>query len=772
MNQDYHIPLSSWAKRLETVSGDEFRLVLNNIRLPVYIDDSIVKNELGLLNTKIIKLVRSNDMYHTWKGCHTAVIICNYNPLMLVTYGDQLLTAVYNRLEQHTNHWETKVIDEQFKTLTVTMLNTLSILIKLIRGKPTLSRECLVPKLKFIIPLLISLVNVETSLVLNILMDILYNHPTTFKPFINKYRTALLDLFNNGFYDKCDTVLKKNICDNFAYLHLLKSSNTTNGNVDENEQHHKSSQDETWKFGINSILVDFKPIIEIFNDILDLDQDKSIVESIQNLPTNHTNDDNSNLKFFLTPLKIDLNDSFTLWQIPKRLDLLINLLTSFISLRTPYPVRIPIGTIHKIAELLMNINLKYVTIKREIRHDQELATVIKIILPEVQSLSIKMWSMLIDNVGKNIMTDIPDIIASIEFFIPLRKKSTDIDLVECLRLKNKFESIFTLINKLLRYMGHHFNEINAIVKLINIALFLTEDQSLLDSFTRKDKENNTLKNSTNGKKKLTKKDNKLGSMSDVYTHYQNFTIRTDLNWFNITNKFFYNIICNWKLPSSEQIRITRYCIINAMRFKKETGTIPQSFIKLLRIIVINPGFERVSILPIAVSILKEMGDDVFEIMCHPRLPMGIIHDIKNIGLLNSVENVSFEENQINLDHLTEQDQEIEQTTEQEEKVEEQDEEDKVEIVHDSTLEQIDEKLILKKRTIETTTSNETSKRVKINQKVEEITFNEDEPVREITIEETITKIEQNEDEDEDEDEDDEEFVIPEIELSDDEDDDE
>ncbi|WP_154693939.1 RIX1/PELP1 family protein, partial [Streptomyces afghaniensis] len=89
---------SVFAKRLETASGYEFQNILKSITSSVYINEKLLKSELGLLNTKVLKLLRSSNDKDVWKGCHTVAVICAYNPLYLLSYGGQSLTAIYAKL--------------------------------------------------------------------------------------------------------------------------------------------------------------------------------------------------------------------------------------------------------------------------------------------------------------------------------------------------------------------------------------------------------------------------------------------------------------------------------------------------------------------------------------------------------------------------------------------------------------------------------------------------------------------------------------------------
>lgn len=773
--------MTQWAKKLETASGPDFQILLDQIKLPVYVDESLLKNELSLLVAKIMKLLRSTnspqEYYQIWKGCHAAVIIASFNPLVLVAHGGQLLTGIYNKLEQLTDYINTQDWTIEFDTLLSTLVSSLTILMDLMRGNPTLSRESLVPKLKAIIPTLIKLTESKPLLSLPVLAKLLYKHSTTFKPFINKYRAALENLLSSKEkYNQFDTHLKKLICKNYAYLHLIKSNNNNN-NADNNNNHVSSHPDENWRLGLFSVLRQYQPLFKLFHEILDMDQDEQLKVFINGLPMIKTEEgketNDTTAKLFGKSLKLDLNEPFTLYEIVNRINLLNDLLIAFITLPTPFAIRVPIKLVNNIAEILMGLNTKYLTIKRELRHDQELTTIIEDVLIKLQSQSVRIWLNMLQTYGKQCLTIIPNIINSMSVFIPFKPKSNKlIDYSRCDQVKHVFGDIFKVINLCFPHLGHQLNtELDSLTKLIDVSLYLVEDKSLLEPFYNLQKkqkmEKNTNKSQQQSKSKKSNKDSN-GALSDLYTHSMNFDISVNLKQHDEINQFLYNIINNWKLSSFLQIKITKYAINKSIYYKQLLTSIPESFVKLLRIIVINPGFERVSILPIAVSLLNEQCDDVFDTLCHPRLPLGIVYSIMRKS--NNMD--AIEDNFQPIDEVSLMEQEEEEAREEEEEEKEgiakEDVDVKIGLKEDNETEEavstndVDETKVFKRDRDEAKQAP-SSKRVKINDTVEAVEFSKDEPSASVSQEQA--KVEESEESDDNDD--DEDFVIPDIELSDD-----
>ncbi|SMN19140.1 similar to Saccharomyces cerevisiae YHR197W RIX1 Essential component of the Rix1 complex (Rix1p, Ipi1p, Ipi3p) that is required for processing of ITS2 sequences from 35S pre-rRNA [Maudiozyma saulgeensis] len=779
------ISMASLVKEMEIATGNDFQKVLKALSSSIYVDEKLLKTELGLLNAKILKLLRSNKEYDVWKGCHAVSVICSFNALFLLSYGGQSLSAVYAKLEHMSNYYSSTTNTTQGRTLLKTLVSTTKTLMDLMRNKPTLSRECLVPKLKAIIPTLIQLSRNEPELCLPILKDLLFKHSTTFKPYVNKFRASLTEQIATG-YHHFPKEVQLLLCSNYAYLHLIKLQ--AQHVQDETEAHHRVYQDETWRAGIFSILIQFKPIVKLCNNILDFDQDKELTKLFDSLPSEPYKD--YKIEDFLTPLKLDLNEPFTLWELPRRINLLTDLLVAFVTQPTPFPIRVPIGTINFICETLVSVSTKYLPIKRELRRDQDLNAIIIEILPEIQYAGITLWKDMLKAYGKCFLPMSDRILGSLEVFLPFKPKTTTVDFEACKNLEDKFLNVFEVANLVLSNVGHRLNEVDSILKLVDVGLYLTEDTSLIENiFDNKPLDKKEVISSQNKNKTKHKKDNKAGAITDLYTNYDQFLTKTSLHRFDEVNNFLSFIISNWRLGTSQQIHTIKYAISRSLQIREQMGFIPQSFVKLLRILVLNPGNEKLSILPIAISLLKTSNDVAFDLLCHPRLPMGIVHNVKRVSDAeeedqNVIEVGTYVESKDSkiVDAPMADTFNVLEATEEEETVFVPTIENTVTPVTDIE----NETKIFKKRTADETVEIETevsTKRTKVNTQpktkediIEEQIIADNRVEKELqpaverahaetARDETIEK-----DDEEDEDEEDEEFEIPEIHLSEYEDD--
>lgn len=759
------IPLPVLAKKLDTYTGHEFQAALRILRSQSYVNQQLLKSDLSFLVAKILKLLRSSDDYQLWKGCHVAAVICSHNPLVLCSQANQLLAVIYNRLEQKAGYYSETISTPQGKAVLTSLVSTLSLIIDLVRGKPSLTREALTPKLSAIIPMLISLAQFEPKLSLPVLKKLLYKNTTTFKPHVNKFRGVLTNLITKD-YQHFDNSTKRLICDSFAYLHLLKQTAQVN---DENQAHHKPFPDEQWRSGLFSVLFQFKPVIMLCEEILDFDSDTELRNLLKELPSAPSNTNSENL---LSALNVDMNKPITLWALVERLSILVDLLTSFISLPTPFTIRVPLGGIIKISEAVLSLTTNYLPLKRGLRRDIELTSVIRNILPRMQHQGVKLLNVVTNTYGKCVLPYLPSILGSLELFIPLQQKSSAIDYSKCDSIKQEFFDLLKLVNALSAHMGHCINEVTIFTKLVDVSLYLLQDKTSLDSMFAN-------LNVNVGAKQISKKQKKdaratTGSMSDLYSHPQSFISQSSLKWYTVVNEFLSIVLFQWKLPSTQQVSIIKYAVGTSLILKEELGHVPQSFVLLLRTLVLFPGAERVSILPIAVTILKECGDEVFNVLCNPRLPTGIVQTIRTEQLPEEYDEETNEES-YHQDH--------EQTTESTSfetsaTITASSTATKFEIV-EQTVEQ-DESKVFKKRSSEEFVEEQLDVKRSRKDGIEEPDFQV--PEKHSTLEVNLTKEPVNEDAiknsdavsrekvvDESEDEDDSEFEIPDIQISDDED---
>lgn len=612
------LPIAHVIKHLSTGAYGDFELVLKTIKSADYIKESILKNELGLLATKILKLLKSNEELDVWKGCHLSYTICLHNPLVLSVHSGDFLKAIFLKVEQMVNFGT--ITNTKQVQLIKTCVTTLGSLMDLMRNKPTLSRESLVPNLRSVITLLLKLCPTYPQTCLPVLASIASKNTTTFKPFNLKFRQELQNIFVTQ-YIQLDTSTQALVCKNWVYTHFISSKK--NAHLDDDASHHKVYHDDVWKAGLFNILAQYKDIILLFGEIMDFEEDSNLSKLIAELPGKEMQaekeEDTEFTKEFLPKLHLDLNEPLTLWKIPERLQLLTDIVVAFVTTPTPYAVRIPMGLLSQLCETLLSITHKYIPIKRELRSDSELISVVYSVHPEIQVFGILLWIELIKTLGNSTLLHYDNMLSSMDLFIPLRAKTNDIDFTRCSAMKPLFMKFFQLLGIMFETSYPDAQYADLIVKSVEIALNFTRVEDRLSGlFTQ-----NTTQQvkSDKSKKKSSNAKNTSGSLSDLFTHPDIFIPEINSEFYDSINRFLISVMKRTTIQSPQHVKVVHYAITVSVQIKSETGIIPETFAELLRTIVLNPGKERLTILPIANNLLKEVGDEVYDVICHPKFPI-------------------------------------------------------------------------------------------------------------------------------------------------------
>ncbi|SSD59934.1 related to Pre-rRNA-processing protein RIX1 [Saccharomycodes ludwigii] len=649
---DTLIPLSLIIPQLESASGAEFEAILKILRSKKYVNQSLLKSDLSLLSAKILKLLNAvssnndNADFSVWKGCHLAMVLCTYNPVFLCAYSNSILTALCHRFQLLSDDYTGQVVNKPCgRAILKTVVFSITIITDLLRGKPALTRECLTPKLPLIISNLVYLSKYEPEICLPVIHKLLQKNTVTFKPFANKFFQVLNSLIvNNFFYFNLET--QQLITDSFAVLHLIKFDiKELNSEKDVTKQHQKKLLDIQWRKEVNWILAQFKPIVELIKvSLLDFSADDQISHLYESLPRAEKSVSDHDEKFVLKfpALDLDLNEPVSLFQIEKRLDILCKLLISLIRLPTPFPIRVPLPVIINVSEVLLNLTTNFLPLQKGLRRDEEVTSVITNVLPKIQFKGVVLLKACLDTFGGCMVPYTTNILNSLEQYIPLlssvkASKHTDqhvnnakINYFKCTDiLSYEFGIVFKITSELLKeYIGKNTieNESTLFAKLVDVALHLTQSESLIGSTAQVN--NNTINPSLSSKKnnkRISKQQNAImGSMSDLYSHPGEFYKYSSLSLYDEINNFLGNMVKYVVLSSTQQIKITKYAIVNCVKFKDV-----ESFKKLVKYLVLYPGTEKVSILPIACSLLKD--DEMIEILRNPKLPINFIQNAKKIG---------------------------------------------------------------------------------------------------------------------------------------------
>lgn len=618
-----YIPLSLIAKNLEQCSVNELEFFLYNLRSNNYISQDVTINDYTVLINKLIKMLNSQSVFDSWKALQVFNVLFTYNPIVLCSFSKTILKELANKLEfmfkkQRLNSSSTS--KEFFKSLVFSINN----LIKLLRNKPVLKREVLIPNLAPIIKIFVAKLQDISDLALieifiDFLKDLLVNNTSVFKPYVNKYHQFVSSrLFE-------ETYLQNKLVESFVCCHLINlnyqtSSEKINGNNADTKHFKTNLAQVQWNNTIAAIFVEFKKLISLYEDILDIDEYTNSV--ISKLPTE--NNENESIFKFLPLLKLDLNDASTLFQINSRMNLFVQILKNFITLPTPFQIKFNTEYFINVSNVL--ISLQNFKLLKGLRKDTNVISCLSLNLNSLSyDIGLPILELLLNlKDGVHILSFSAQLLPILQnFMIPLYNngdKNKTFNLNKIMTQKLQLMKLFAFLTKLalsnngmiISNMKEGDLEIwNGFLTLaVNL---LKEDQSLYYKLQNYTNTVNDAKNGSSGKKKsnLMKK---TDTISDIYTVPNAFCSAKVSNSLS-------EIVFDFLIETIKKIRVT-----TNVRTLIEKQAITDANYELMKWLVINPSLEssNQSILPIVSSLADSEIKDWLRSVIIPKLPQNFI----------------------------------------------------------------------------------------------------------------------------------------------------
>lgn len=575
------LPLSAIVKELE--QPDSIIPIAKSLHFSIKQLHLESKLDLNHLVSRTINLIQSHLAYNKWCGVTVLqILIDNYE--ILSTNGLKFINSLIKVLETTNANTNLKLFNA--------VIECLNKLCDQIRGKPTLTREILTPKLSPIIQLYMNNIELNPCLIIKSLTKIMSHHPTTFRPFGNKLNSKLIEFIRSDFVNY-PTALKHEICKCFAQLPIIE----------------KSEPEAVWNHKLTSIINEIIDLLNIFKDLVDINQDEELIKSLSN-PAFRMNNDNDRL---LEYLQIDLSSPETLLHLSNNLEVLLLLLIGFIVTDTKFCVRLPIGKFVSLVGIIFGFNTNYLPIKRDIR-DEATKALINTVLVQVQDFTLNVIDSLVTTYQNPVIMYLNDVLSILETSIPMNKKVIDSQAV--LKHESFMIHLLNTISKLLGLVLL-YQEPQQVVRFVDMALILVEPRTDGNQLY----DNGTKPNSAhNGVKKSKKKNHQTVPMADLLSHSHLFDNLISPLAATSVRSFVNSVITRMELPLAQYYKIMRYIIIEAVQSVSlsHNNLIPSELKDLLINAVVYPGFEKVSVLPIVSSILG--SDPLLSIFNNPRFP--------------------------------------------------------------------------------------------------------------------------------------------------------
>lgn len=626
-NQGSYIPLSLITKQVESATLNEFEFFLYNLRSTNYISHDTSINEYSVFVNKIIKMLKSDVIFNSWKALQLVNVLFTYNPIVLCSFSKSMINELAEKIEfmfkkTRLNKSQQSILF--FKELMFTVKN----LINLLRDKSILRREVLTPNLAPIIKILINkLPEIDNDDIIEIfidfLQDLLVNNTSVFKPYVNKYYNFLSGRLSN------EGLIQDKIIQNFVYCHLINLNYDTsveknNGN-NADMKHLKTNLGQVqWNETINAIFYEMKKIIVLYQDILNIDEYTNKI--INGLP--EISPEAENIFKFLPLLNLDFNQANSLFEINGRFKLLVKLLENFITVNTPFQIKFDSSVMINISKVVLNLqNFKLL---KGLRKDTNVISCLSLNLVSLSyDVGLRLLEILLtmrDGVylmpfSKQIMSMLYNLLIPVFNQNKSNNKNTNtFSLNKVMAQKLHFVKLYRfLINLSKSNEGMFISNLNSEDfetwnSFMNLAIILLkDDESLyfkLQNYTNSvDQQNNA-----GGKKKKNNLMKKTDTISDIYTSPQNFCFKKH-------NPAAIDDLYNFLIESIKEVRIT-----TNVRSLIEKEAIVNNKFELMKFLVLNPSLEssNQSILPIVASKSTEEIRYWLKSVILPSLPQNFV----------------------------------------------------------------------------------------------------------------------------------------------------
>lgn len=595
------IPLQVVLSLLDAPQPATLSYVLKSLYLSKYTITKASKAYINHLIAKINNLLNSKDNFKKWYGSHVVQVI-GLNPIILTNGGSTFIVGLLKTIN------DTSVPAVTFKNAAL----ALDQLISGIRGKPVLTRELLTPNLPNIISSLLDNLNRDIYVVLPILKNLLLKNTTTFKPFVKKFETKLVNLLLKNF-NSFNKQLKKDICQSYAYLNLVKPTQNTN----QGGQNVQALPDDQWRAKIFKLLGELKSVIVIYDDLVELKNDKDSAELLNQLP-------NSDAKDFIFPfLKVDLSEPISIIQISQRIEVLTQLIIAFLTSPTPFPLRIPLGLIIQSSELLLGISPNYIPLKKELGRNEDLKKIIVNDISKTQAHGAFILYHITKHYKKLVLPHLSSVLSSLEVAIPIKNdkgsKVIKIDDDSCLAIESELITIIKTTLEILK-LFQGLTDLDLINKLIDVSILFLQKRTPLDGLLDKQEVKKSQQQQQGQKNKKKGKSKDSTPLADILSHAELFEVEPPKETISIILSFFEVIIKRIPtLSPNYRIKIVKYVISTAVKESSTKSHVLDRTKKLLEAVVLYPSNGEIySILPIAKRLLS--NNEVLSLLTNPRFP--------------------------------------------------------------------------------------------------------------------------------------------------------
>lgn len=542
---------------------------------------TLSKVDLKHLTSRTLNLCKSPKPYNVWCGVNIINVLID-NSVILSLEGSNFFAQLLKVLESP------KALDSRVFKSVVDCLNKLC---KIIRGKPTLTREVLTPNLNSLLSLYHEKMMAEPVLMMNSLKDLVQNHPTTSRSYANKIKNKVLEFIASETFPNSPENIRDSACSLLAVLPVVEK--------DGPEQH--------WSSDVKRIISNIAGVLGIYENFLEMKEDEETLKLIRKLADQDEDE-------IFPSLHLDINEPKSLLTISERLSVLFSMLRAYLLTPTSYSVAVPIGKVIALLEALCSINTKFVPFKKEVR-DQAVKEIVQLTLLQLYDSSVSVLSALPNKYCGFVLPHVGSVFSFLELVIFLKGKRLDKEQI--LILENLICKVFVCVRNYLSLVAH-YQDHSQLTRFVEAALFLVEPR--VENNTSKTPQQ--LQNQSQHSKAARKKAKRGGStpLADLLSHEHLFVESVPQATRNTVLNLFASLLPRVSLPPTHYNKMLKFVLVEAVKAKDKSvdSSIPKELHNILIEAVINPIPETASILPLASTLLWD--SKVINVLNYPRFP--------------------------------------------------------------------------------------------------------------------------------------------------------
>jgi pre-rRNA-processing protein RIX1 len=540
------------------------------------------------LVARTLNLTRTLTAYAKWCGVNLIYVLCE-NHAILAEHGAAFIAQLLKLAEQ------APAAGARAAPLLRSAVECLNKVCAQIRGKPTLTRELLTPRLPAILLLYLARLEDDVLLFVPSLRVFLGCHPTTFRPFGDKLRARLVAVVGAANFKNRPEHVRHAVMLCLAALPAIE----------------KVEPEQRWARDVAEVVRELLAVVLIYREFLDFLGDAELGGLIERLGTAVATATAAGADELavgtLAPLSVSTAAPALLLAISDRVDTLCSLLAAYLTTRTAYAVRVPVGMVLAVCDVVCLVNTRFLAFTAD-THDARLRHTVALTLQQ-NHLSVcrrVLGAMPLALRG----LAVPHLVAALgqlEVLLPFARKR--LDRAQIVASEYFVAEVLRAATAWLELTAS-LSDASAVVRLVEAALVLVEPRAAAAATAA----------AAPAKRKRAKPSSAAPALADLLSHQHLFAVQCLARTTATVRRFLNAVLKRVALAPTHYYKVLKYVLVEAARARQQSlpRQIPPDLRALLVDAVLYPGSESVSVLPLVSTLLED--DEVISVFNHPRFP--------------------------------------------------------------------------------------------------------------------------------------------------------